>query len=255
MNQPVFSAGQLHLHGVTLAAAVDEIEALVDAGKGGYVVTPNVDHVVRAEHSESLRDAVAAASLSLADGMPLIWMSHLLGTPLPEKVSGSDLVGPLLERASQRQWSVYILGAAPGVGQRAAERLSSRLVGLTIAGVDAPPIGFDKDSKMDDQVVEKVRVAAPHLILVALGCPKQEVWMHRHLHRYAPAVALGIGATVDFIAGEQRRAPRWMSRVGLEWFYRLAREPRRMASRYLVRDREIVPIFWRMWRKRRRAVR
>ena len=247
-------AGKLPLDRVTMGGALNRIQALVEAKRGGYVVTPNVDHVVQAEHSPVLRRAVVGASLSLADGMPLVWMSRLLGNSLPEKVSGSDLVPPLMQRAADHGWGVYFLGAAPGVGQRAADILQ-RQIGLKIAGVAAPPVGFDTNPSQAKEVVDRVRAAAPELVLVALGCPKQECWMHRHREAIGSAVALGIGATLDFIAGKQKRAPRWMSRAGLEWLYRLAREPRRMFGRYILRDPEIVRILAGMLRDAETGVR
>jgi N-acetylglucosaminyldiphosphoundecaprenol N-acetyl-beta-D-mannosaminyltransferase len=242
--------GTIHADRVTFAAALDRIAALVTDGHGGYVLTPNVDHVVLADSDARLRAAYRDASLSLVDGMPLVWLSRALGATLPEKISGSDLVRPLAALAASRGWRLYLLGGMPGIAERAAAILTAEHPGLAIAGTDAPPLGFDTDPAANARVLERVRAARPHLLLVALGCPKQELWMHAARDGYAPAVALGIGASLDFIAGAVRRAPSWMSRAGLEWLYRLAQEPRRMAARYLGRDLEILPIAWRAWRRR-----
>jgi N-acetylglucosaminyldiphosphoundecaprenol N-acetyl-beta-D-mannosaminyltransferase len=193
-----------------------------------------VDHVVTAEDDEAFREAYAAASLSLADGQPLIWASRLLGAPLPAKISGSDLVLPLMELAARRRWRVYLLGGKPGVAAAVATRLE-REVGVQIAGVDCPVISLDGDPE-DNAVTERLRDAHPHLVLVALGAPKQELWVHRVRARIRPAVAIAVGAALDFLAGRIRRAPPWMSRYGLEWLFRLAHEPRRLARRYLLKD-------------------
>jgi N-acetylglucosaminyldiphosphoundecaprenol N-acetyl-beta-D-mannosaminyltransferase len=238
--------GHIHADVVDFSGCLDAVGELVKAGRGGFVVTPNVDHVCLAEENLDLRDAYRDASLSVADGMPLIWLSRLMQVPLPEKISGSDLVEPLMERAAAQGWRVSFLGGAPGVGEAAAEVLRRRYSGLRIAGALSPEMGFDKDPAKNAALLQRLREQKPDLVLVALGCPKQELWMHQNLVHYAPAVALGIGATLDFIAGRVRRAPQWMSKAGLEWLYRLAQEPTRMASRYLVRDRAFVGVAWRM---------
>lgn len=240
--------GQIYAHQVTFSEALSCIGDLIEQGRGGFVVTPNVDHVVQAEESEALRAAYQSASLSLVDGKPLVWLSHWMGEALPEKISGSDLVEPLIREASKEGWRVFLLGAAPGVGAKAAEVLQRDNPGLQLAGVHSPPFGFDEDEAECQKVLSMIAEAKADLVLVALGCPKQELWMHRYKDALAPAVVLGIGATLDFIAGNVQRAPKWMSNAGLEWAYRLAREPRRLAHRYLVRDPQIVKVAWRMLR-------
>jgi N-acetylglucosaminyldiphosphoundecaprenol N-acetyl-beta-D-mannosaminyltransferase len=234
--------GRIHAHALTLEEALDRIEELCRRGDGGTVVTPNVDHVVLAEENPALVAAYAGASLSLVDGKPLVWLARAKGQPVPEKISGSDLARPLVRRAAEKGLSIFFLGAREGVGRRAADVLLAENPGLKVAGVLSPPLGFEKDEGENAAVVRAIREAAPDLVFVALGAPKQELWMHRHRDVLAPAVLLGVGGTLDFIAGEVKRAPRWMSDAGLEWVYRLAQEPRRMAARYLVRDRAFVRI-------------
>jgi N-acetylglucosaminyldiphosphoundecaprenol N-acetyl-beta-D-mannosaminyltransferase len=245
------SIGTLHSDYVSMTGAVDYIERLAIRRKGGYVVTPNVDHIVMAETNEALRKAYDDASLSLADGMPLVWLSKICGCSLPGKVSGSDLVRPLLVRAAGLGFKVYLLGAAPGIGLKAAARLRSEIPGLHIVGVDSPPPGFEQDREREEQVLELMQAHDPDIVLVALGAPKQEILMHRWYHRGVTAVMLGIGASIDFIAGTVQRAPAWMSNAGLEWFYRLAQDPRRLAKRYVLRDSGFVPIAYRMLMKPR----
>ena len=243
--------GALPIDQLTFREALDAIAAMIEGGQGGTVFTPNVDHVVMADHDERFRNAYAAASLSLVDGMPVLWAARLLGLRLPEKISGSDLVWPLLERAEQRQWRVYILGGAPGVGAKAAERLKERFPRIALVGVDAPRIDMDAPAETRTGVLESVRAARPDLVLVALGAPKQELWIAEAASELRPAVLLGIGAAVDFIAGTARRAPPWLSAAGLEWLYRLAREPRRLWKRYLLRDPEFALIVLRQARRSR----
>ena len=226
--------GQVWIDAVTFHQALERIAALVAARAGGSVFTPNVDHVVTAEDDFAFRSAYERASLSLADGQALVWATHWLGTPVPAKVSGSDLVWPLLERAATEGWGVYLLGGAEGAAAAAAARLEREL-GVRVVGHDAPFVKTE-GAPDEDAIVERVRSAAPDLLLVGLGAPKQERFIDRTAVRLRPAVALGVGASIDFLAGRVRRAPGWVSRSGFEWLYRLAQEPRRLAHRYLVKD-------------------
>lgn len=244
MTHGRITIGRTSLDRVTLIDALDRIERMVTERRGGFVVTPNVDHLVMIERDARIRGIYERARLSLADGQPLIWMSRLLGTPLPEKVSGSDLIEPLMARAATRGWNVYFVGATPAVSAEADRRLRQRYPDLRIVGRDTTAWVPDRQTKIGvPDVVGSIRRVRADLVLVALGSPKQEQWMARYEHLIAPAVAIGVGASLDFVAGAVRRAPAWMSRAGLEWAYRLAQEPRRLAYRYLVRDTLILPIF------------
>ena len=240
--------GRIYADRLTFSGALDAIAALVLSGRGGYVVTPNVDHLCLAEHSRALRHAYRGARLSLVDGMPLVWLARALGQPLPAKISGSDLTPRLMHRAAHAGWRVYFLGANEGVGKRAACVLKNAYPDLQIVGVDAPRLGFERHRRDNDAVIERLQDARPNIVLVALGCPKQELWMADHAHKVPSAIFLGIGATLDFISGRLKRCPAWMSASGLEWLYRLSQQPRRLARRYLVRDRAFLAIAWRTWR-------
>lgn len=240
--------GCLEVDRVTCAEALDAVDWLIDLGAGGAIFTPNVDHVVLAEEDARFREAYGRASLSLADGMPVVWASRLLGYALPEKVSGSDFVPRLMERAAERGLRVYLLGGGPGAAERAAEILRGR--GVAVCGFDAPIV---RDGTRLSPIVERIEEACPDIVLVGLGAPKQELLIDAVRNR-APAVYVACGATIDFIAGNVKRAPRWMSASGLEWFYRLCREPRRLWRRYLVRDPKFVSIVWRQLRDRRAAL-
>jgi N-acetylglucosaminyldiphosphoundecaprenol N-acetyl-beta-D-mannosaminyltransferase len=237
--------GSIWIDSLTFAGALDRIERLVEAGSGGAVFTPNVDHVVNAESNAALRAAYARASLSLVDGQPLVWASRLLGAALPEKISGADLVEPLMERAGQRGWRVFLVGGAKGSARAAAERFRAAY-GVAVAGIEDGRIELDQTSK-DEALLARIDAARPHLVLVALGAPKQEIWIDRRRERLAPAVALGVGAALDFVAGAQQRAPRWVQRAGLEWLYRLLQEPRRLARRYLWNDTRFLAVLLRTW--------
>ena len=234
---PRIRVGRLPIDVVDFEGAVDAIDRLISARNGGTVFTPNVDHVVMAEHDERFRTAYAAAALSLVDGTPVLWASRLLRTPLPAKISGSDLVMPLMRRAAERGHRVYFLGGAEGVATLAKSKLEAALPGIRIVGTDASRIDV-KQPLETDEVAQRIRRAEPDLVLVALGAPKQELWSFTRTELLKPAVLIGVGASLDFVAGIQKRAPTWMSKAGLEWLYRLAQEPRQLAARYLLRDPE-----------------
>jgi N-acetylglucosaminyldiphosphoundecaprenol N-acetyl-beta-D-mannosaminyltransferase len=233
--------GKLWIDAIGFGDALTEIERLVDLGQGGAVYTPNVDHVVKAESNAAFQHAYLDVSLSLADGMPLIWVGPLLGCRLPERVAGSDLLIPLLKLAARRKWRVYLLGGAPGSAETAARVLADEQ-GVTIVGWDDCRIAGDGSDVDGHDSAARVRAAKADLVLVGLGPPKQELWIHRTTTVVQPAVALGIGAGLDFLAGRHRRAPRWMAKSGLEWAFRLAQEPRRLWRRYLVESPRFVLI-------------
>ncbi len=237
--------GNLPVDLVDLTSAVERIAALVSGGRGGVVFTPNVDHVVTADRRVSLRDAYRVADLSVADGMPLVWASRLFGRPLRERVAGSDLFWPLMAEAKARGWGVYLLGGAEGAAAEAAARLSAQ--GIRIVGAEGPRIGLEVPAPDEAEVLARIAAAAPELLVVGLGAPKQELFIARNREALGGAVALGLGATIDFAAGRVPRAPRWMASSGLEWLYRLSREPKRLWRRYLVEDPRFVRIIARQW--------
>jgi N-acetylglucosaminyldiphosphoundecaprenol N-acetyl-beta-D-mannosaminyltransferase len=239
--------GRLAIDVVDFVGALDTIEKRIETRAGGTIFTPNVDHVVLVEHDQRFREAYARASLSLVDGTPVLWAARLLGSHLPEKVSGSDLVVPLAARAAVRGWRVFLLGGGPGVGDKAAANLKLLHPGLNIVGTAAPMIDIDGDPAGRRAIAADIAATRPDLVLAALGTPKQEIFCDEVRDLLTPAVLVGIGAGIDFVAGTARRAPRWLSRIGLEWAYRLVREPRRLAGRYLLRDPEFLAICARQW--------
>lgn len=217
-----------------------------------YVVTPNVDHVVQYQTNTGLREAYQGASLVLADGAPVVAASWLLGKPLPERVAGSDLVPALFDAASKAfnesaapPLRVFLLGAAPEVAERAARRIHQHWPGVDVVGKSSPPSGFENDPSQNERILQAIADTQPDLVLIGLGAPKQELWVARHAERLSARAALCVGATIDFLAGEKARSPKWMRHLGLEWLHRWANEPSRLAHRYLC-DAWIFPqLVWR----------
>lgn len=246
--------GKIHIDYVTMEEAIEKVFSMATSNEGGYIVTPNVDHVVLAERNLSLRESYASAALSIADGMPLIWASFIFGHPLPGKISGSDIILPILERSAKSGKKVYFLGAGPGVGLKAAENVKKLFPKIKIVGIDSPPIGFEKNKMQENKTKEKMLAAKPDIVFFALGCPKQEVLMHRWHTEGVPQVMLGVGASLDFLAGRVKRAPKSVSDMGLEWLYRMMKDPLRLSKRYLVRDMIIIRIILKMALKDRKKI-
>ncbi|MFP4173863.1 MAG: WecB/TagA/CpsF family glycosyltransferase [Candidatus Hydrogenedentota bacterium] len=214
----------------------------------GFVVTPNVDHICLFHRRADMRAAYREAFLALPDGIPLLWAARLLGRPLKEKLSGSDLVPSLSAWAAKEGHSVFCFGAAEGVAEKAAQKLQEQYPGLKVAGVYSPPLGFEGDPMENRRAIDAIRKARPDICFVALGCPKQELWLLEHYEDIGVPVSLGIGAGLDFVAGKVRRAPRCVQRIGLEWLWRLLQEPRRLWRRYLVEDALFFSLVWRDFR-------
>ncbi len=244
---------------VTLGEAAEVVLGWANTRAGDssvrYVVTPNLDHVIRLREDPAFRRAYQDASLVVADGMPLVVAGRVFGEPLPERVAGSDLVPRLFDHASRDRNAsplrVYLLGAAPGVADRAAVRIEQRWPGVRIAGTHSPPLGFEDDHAENERILERIADSKPEVLLVGLGAPKQELWVWSHRSRIAANVVLCIGATIDFLAGERSRAPRWMQESGLEWLYRVGTEPRRLATRYARNALALPGLFAGEWRARR----
>lgn len=237
MDFPVIGLDGLMIDVLTEAEVVAHVIRELREGRGGRLGTLNTDIFRAANRDPEMKRLIGGSSLLVADGMPLVWAAKLRGTPLPERVTGASLVPALSQAAAEQGMSIYLLGGGPaGVPEQARDILCSRYPGLIVAGVDAPPHGFDSSEDGIDAVCDRVLAAEPDLVYVGLGFPKQE----RLIARMAPLAPsswfLGCGAAISFAAHASRRAPRWMQRAGLEWLFRLAREPRRLARRYLIDD-------------------
>jgi len=246
-GRPRLRIGQLAIDQLSFEQAVHEIGRLVDSRQGGYVFTANVDHVVLAEDHVAFREAYSRAAISVVDGMPIVWASRALDVPLPERIAGSDLILPLMKLGAERKWRVYLLGAGPGVAEKVGRIVSERY-GVEVVGWDSPMVRTDAGDAQNDPIVARIREKDPHLLLVALGSPKQEVWISQVSAKLGPTVAIGIGAGLDFIAGTAKRAPRWIANAGFEWLYRLVNEPQRLWRRYILNDSRFATIlareFW-----------
>jgi N-acetylglucosaminyldiphosphoundecaprenol N-acetyl-beta-D-mannosaminyltransferase len=239
----------LRIARVTRHEVVEYVAHALGECRGGWLVTANLDYLRRALASTALLELLEGADLIVADGMPLLWAARLQGTPLPDRVAGSDLVWLLAERAAQEGRSIYLLGGNPGAAEAAAEQLTGRWPSLRVAGISSPWIS---DVPTDEEVAEirsALVDARPDLVYVALGSPKQDQLICALRDDLPGTWWIGVGISLSFLAGEVRRAPRWVQRIGMEWLHRLVQEPRRLARRYLIED---LPFAARMLHQSRR---
>ena len=210
--------------------AVANILSRVLSRKGGKLFYANAHTMVTAAKDAALQKALEAADLLLADGSGVRWGSKLIGTPIEHNLNGTDLVPALCKQGAAHGLSIYLLGADPGVARDAAANLKQRYPGLTIAGTRN---GYFADSQLDD-VRKEIREAKPHLLLVAMGVPKQEIWINEHAHKLPKIACMGVGGLFDFMANRVPRAPMLMRKIGFEWVWRLAMEPKRLWRRYVI---------------------
>jgi N-acetylglucosaminyldiphosphoundecaprenol N-acetyl-beta-D-mannosaminyltransferase len=224
---------------LTESETIETVLAAVRAGRGGCLFTPNLHHMQAftagadgAVYERSSR--VPGARLVVADGMPLIWASKLRGTPLPERVAGSNLIWSLTAGAARTGASIFLLGGNPGAADACAERMRAQFPDVQMAGCMSPPYGFERDERAIGEIVATLRAAAPAIVYLALGFPKQEQLALQLAPHLPKTWLVGVGISFSFVAGEVQRAPRWMQAAGLEWVHRLVQEPRRLFRRYLV---------------------
>ena len=207
---------------LTIEEAVTRAKALMTERRAAYVVTPNPEIVMACRERLETMQAVNAADLVLPDGIGVIYGARILGTPLKTKLPGIDFIQALMADMAKEGKSVFLLGAKPGVAEAAAEQLKAQYPGLAVVGTQD---GYFKD---DAPVVEAVNAARPDLLLVCLGAPKQELWMQRNQSLLNVGLMAGLGGSLDVFAGNVRRAPKAFQRLGLEWLYRLMKEPKRI---------------------------
>lgn len=230
-------AFSIEIDPLSMEQAVETVQGwLKEQGEAcRYVVTPNVDHIVKLQSSVEFREAYREASLVLTDGKPVFLALRLLEKKVPETVPGSDLVPRLFDAAvaAGRSLRVFWLGAAPGVAERAAANAHSRWPHVQTAGWYSPPFGFERSAAENSKILDLVNRSGADLLVIGLGAPKQELWIRKYRSRLGVGVALCVGATIDFLAGEKKRAPVWMRKICLEWLHRMLSDPKRLVKRYL----------------------
>ncbi|MCC7369041.1 MAG: WecB/TagA/CpsF family glycosyltransferase [Chloroflexi bacterium] len=235
---------------VDTGSAVERIRGFLRSGTLNQIVTVNLDFVAISRRDSYFRETLNKADLAVADGMPLVWVSKLTDEPVPERLTGVELLDECCRVAVETDSSIFLLGAAPGVADEAALTLQERFPGLKIAGVYAPPFG-PLTHEENERILATINAAQPEFLFVALGAPQQDIWIRANRDRLDVPVAMGVGCVLDLLAGVVSRAPRWMQHAGLEWLFRLLQEPHRLWRRYILDDMPV--LFWLVRQARERS--
>lgn len=234
-----------YIDSLSMEETLARIEGFIASGKPRQHVVVNVDTLVKARRDPELRRVINACDLISADGMPVVWASWVLGKPLPERVAGVELFEAVMKRAAEKGWRVFLLGAHEEVVTKVKGVYEHRYPQIVIAGFRN---GYWR-AEQEDGVVEQIKSSRADVLFVAISSPKKEQFLGTYQSRMGVAYSLGVGGAFDVAAGKVRRAPRWMQRAGLEWFFRFLQEPRRMFRRYFIDDTAFVGMvareFWR----------
>ncbi|MDP2180848.1 MAG: WecB/TagA/CpsF family glycosyltransferase [Methylicorpusculum sp.] len=235
MNRKLFAFG-INIDAITMEEAIVKCIELAKQRKEylSFVVTPNINHLVKLESNSDFYEAYKSASLVVVDGRPVKSILALANKSIPEVIPGSDLVPNILNRASDKiELKVYLLGAGPGVAEKAIININKLWPKVLVVGYLSPPIGFENDPMLCNDIITHINDSNPDLIIVGLGAPKQEIWINKHKQHIRAGLAICAGATIDFIAGDKKRAPIYLQKLSLEWLYRIYTEPKRLFKRYL----------------------
>lgn len=233
-----------YVNNVTMDETINAIEEMIRGNKKSYIVAVNVDVIMKIEHDAYLKKITDNADMVLVDGKPLIWISGWHKRQIKAKISGSDLVPELCEIAAEKGYTIFILGGKEGIAEQAKQNMQKKYPGINIVGTYAPPFGFEQDTEELDRINKMISAVRPDLLITCFGCPKQEKWIYENIEKYDAKVSVCAGATVDFLAGNVKRAPRWISEHGFEWLYRFFQEPSRLFKRYFIDDVKILRLVW-----------
>lgn len=233
-----------YVDNISMDEAIRKIENKISKREKSYVVAVNVDVAVKIENDAELKSIIDNADIALVDGKPLIWISKIHKKAIKHKISGSDLVPKLCEISAIKGYSLFILGGKDGVAELAKKNIEKEYHNVKIVGTYSPVPGFERDNEELTRINCMINEVKPDILIVCLGCPKQEKWISNNYTKYDACVSICAGATVDFMAGSIKRAPKWMSNCGLEWLYRFMQEPRRLFKRYFIDDFKVFKLIW-----------
>ena len=231
------------INNYSLEELEEHIFKLVETKTPSHVVGVNVDQVLKINKDRYSKEIFDNATIVFTDGKPIMWMAGWLGTPIIERTTGPDLMLELCKGAALKGYRVFLLGAGPGVAKMAADKLRNQVPSLIVTGTYSPPFGFEKDDMELNKINEMLRASCSDMLFVGMGSPKQDIFIYENKDKYNIPVSFSMGAAIDFIAGNVKRAPRWMIAIGLEWFYRVFQDPRRLLKRYFIDAWAIVPLF------------
>lgn len=229
-----FNIAGLSIANLTYQDVLDYFQKKIELKEKAFCVTLNIDIFRLAYQNKEFLDIINSADLVFADGMPLIWLSQLRKHPLKQRIAGRKIVVDLCKIAAKKNYKVFMLGAAEGVAETAKARLEKSMQGIQIAGTYSPSPQELADLAKNSEIIKQINDSGADILFVALGAPKQEMWIYNNLDRLNPYIYIPCGGSIDFIAGVQPKSPEWLGDIGLEWLYRLIRNPRRMFKRYII---------------------
>ena len=236
---------------VTLGEASEVFSEMARKKETRVIFTVNAEHIALMSANREFQKAYIEADFVLADGMPLVWFSRLIGERLPDRVTGSDLLPELCRMSEKKSLKVFFLGGTEDVTPKAIENLLKRFPRLNVVGFSTPRIDIEGNEKINIDLVEMISQSGADILFVGFGAPKQEIWITKNQKKLKTGIVLAVGGTFDFLAGKTVRAPLWMQKSGLEWFWRLLHEPRRLWRRYLIGNALFCKLAWMEWKKRR----
>lgn len=245
MNNNKIKFLNTYVNNVSMKETLGYIDNCIkENSKKSYIVAVNVDVITKIEKDHYLKEITDNADLVLVDGTPLVWISKLFKTPVKEKISGSDLVPLVCKMSAEKGYKMFFIGGKDGVAEQAKVSLKRQYPEIKIVGTYAPPFGFEKNQEELKKINYMISEAKPDILVACFGCPKQEKFIYGNIDKYDAKVSICAGATIDFLAGNVKRAPQWMSNYGLEWFYRFTKEPRRLFKRYFIDDVKIIKLIY-----------
>ncbi len=252
-NRRVIDFLGIRLNNMTGEEIVDYVDMCITRGTPCQIVGVNVDQALRVIEDPYSHEIFDNAELVFTDGKPIIWMAKRLKRPVVEKVSGPDLMRMLCKRAAEKHHKIFLLGCADGVAARAAENLQRDYHGLQCVGTYSPPFGFENDPDEMSKIIFMLKNSGADELFVGMGSPKQDIFIYENMQKYQIPVSYSMGAAIDFIGGNVKRAPKWMCDHGLEWFHRMMHNPRRLARRYLLEDPRLLKYFYAFLKQERKA--
>ncbi len=210
------------------------------------IVTLNIDFLRIAEKNQYFKEICQNASAVFPDGMPVTWLARLKSGKKMKRITGFDLFSSILDASEKEEIRIAVLGSEEDKLNKTEEFLKKTHPGIRIVRTISPPPGFENDTQLNEFVIKELRISSPDILLAALGCPRQEIWLRENMEKVGASINIGVGGIFDIISGEKKRAPRFLQRAGLEWLWRLSLEPGRLFSRYIIKD---LPFFiWLMFK-------
>ena len=252
-NKRVIDFLGIRINNMTANEILDHVDYCIQKRTPCQIVGVNVDQALRVIEDKYSYEIFSNAEIVFTDGKPIVWMAKRLNRPIVEKVSGPDLMVLLCERAAEKGYNIFLLGAGPGVAEIAENNLKKRFPSLKCVGTYSPPFGFENDPDEMKKIIDMLKTSGADQLFVGMGSPKQDIFIYENMKEYNIPVSYSMGAAIDFIGESKKRAPKWMSNHGLEWFYRFIQDPKRLFRRYFIDDMKIIKYYLEFQKKEKKS--